>query len=166
MIRYMNGCSICLKDTIPISVQCVNNCGHVYCKPCIDSWLDKGKNTCPMCRQEIKYMDHNSDKYRIVLIDKKTENRVTNHDPRYIYIRKDLFKIIRGGFLLMTFTLIGQITYIFHRYRSHGEIISQYNYCIDYYKDPDNSHILNCIYDDKNNGYIPCPSMETCLNNT
>ena len=53
----MNTCSICLEtDTKETHTT---NCGHVFHKSCISTWL-KEKNSCPMCRKEqiIMYMIH------------------------------------------------------------------------------------------------------------
>ena len=46
--------------------KCINNCGHCFCKPCLDGWLNTGKYTCPMCIQPIQYFKHNSENYRLI----------------------------------------------------------------------------------------------------
>eukprot|EP00047_Mylnosiga_fluctuans_P003916 m.231663 g.231663 ORF g.231663 m.231663 type:complete len:215 (+) comp12249_c0_seq1:846-1490(+) len=43
-------CSICFdaaKEPI------VTPCGHLYCWPCINEWMNKGKLTCPLCNGAI-----------------------------------------------------------------------------------------------------------------
>lgn len=41
-------CSVCLDDIVDNKVR-LNNCLHVFHKPCIDSWLIR-QRTCPNCR--------------------------------------------------------------------------------------------------------------------
>ena len=45
----LDTCSICLEKTI----EKPQDCGHVFHKKCIDTWLSKN-NTCPVCRKKIK----------------------------------------------------------------------------------------------------------------
>ena len=49
-------CSICLIDNI-LDVS-ILDCGHQYCKNCIDEWFNKGKNSCPICRKDILYFKY------------------------------------------------------------------------------------------------------------
>ena len=50
-------CAIC-SDLLTKSVSL--NCGHLFCKPCVDQWKKKSKSlenqkpTCPICRRHIK----------------------------------------------------------------------------------------------------------------
>ena len=48
-------CSICYNHIIE---DVITECNHIYCKECLDKWFDKGKNSCPLCRREIKYFKH------------------------------------------------------------------------------------------------------------
>ncbi|CAI2355528.1 unnamed protein product [Caenorhabditis sp. 36 PRJEB53466] len=46
---YEEPCTVCHGDmTNPIKLECK----HVFCKVCIETWLDQ-KTTCPMCRAEV-----------------------------------------------------------------------------------------------------------------
>ena len=54
----MDECAICLNE-IPAIDKCINDCGHSFCKSCIDTWFDRGKNDCPICRHPIIYFNHN-----------------------------------------------------------------------------------------------------------
>jgi len=49
LLESNNECSICYEN----NCECQTNCGHNYCKKCIEKWLLQN-NTCPNCRQEIK----------------------------------------------------------------------------------------------------------------
>ena len=59
-------CAICLINEIVGEEKCTNDCGHSFCKSCIDSWFDSGKNNCPLCRQQINYFDYKEDRFRVV----------------------------------------------------------------------------------------------------
>tara|TARA_Y100001958_G_scaffold159669_1_gene162329 strand:- start:6249 stop:6800 length:552 start_codon:yes stop_codon:yes gene_type:complete len=48
------------------------NCGHEFCKPCLDDWFKRGNQSCPLCRSEIKYYKHNDEKYKLII--HKVEN--------------------------------------------------------------------------------------------
>ena len=47
-------CSICFDDCKQKS--CELECGHKFHTSCIFNWFSRGKNTCPMCRAEVKEM--------------------------------------------------------------------------------------------------------------
>jgi hypothetical protein len=48
----LDECSICLESYIVNDKIIYLNCGHIYHKDCIKSWLKKS-NTCPHCREII-----------------------------------------------------------------------------------------------------------------
>jgi len=48
-----SSCSICIDDFSIGQYQRTLNCGHCFHKKCIDRWLKKDKNECPMCRNKI-----------------------------------------------------------------------------------------------------------------
>lgn len=46
-------CQICLSDyQCNEIVRKLPNCGHFYHQTCIDTWLTRGKNNCPLCRSK------------------------------------------------------------------------------------------------------------------
>ena len=47
---------------------CKTNCNHGFCKNCLDSWFDKNKLSCPMCRGDIKYFNHRGVNNRVVSV--------------------------------------------------------------------------------------------------
>ena len=53
-------CSICLISPIPELDLCITNCGHTYCKGCLDIWMNRLKKECPICRQDIIYFMYNN----------------------------------------------------------------------------------------------------------
>ena len=60
-------CIICTEN---ITKAKQLTCGHFFHLICISQWLEKGHNTCPVCRSIIKYKN----------IDKKKENRNNNNN--------------------------------------------------------------------------------------
>lgn len=48
-----NQCSICIEDFRTGEYQRTLGCSHSFHKKCIDRWLKKDKNECPMCRNNI-----------------------------------------------------------------------------------------------------------------
>ena len=60
-------CIICTEN---INKAKQLSCGHFFHLICISQWLEKGHNTCPVCRSIIKFKN----------IDKKKENRNNNNN--------------------------------------------------------------------------------------
>jgi len=44
-------CSICLEDFEDKKITQTLDCGHKYCKTCIDTWIHKYES-CPICREK------------------------------------------------------------------------------------------------------------------
>ena len=76
-----SGCSICLTDDIVQLNKCTTQCNHNFCKNCLDTWFDKGKNTCPMCRQALQYFTYNGLCTRIISVEKEPVRRNINPVP-------------------------------------------------------------------------------------
>eukprot|EP00122_Pirum_gemmata_P008959 Pgem_evm1s8276 len=43
------GCSICLENEL--DNPHVTSCGHLFCRCCIDNWLNRNHRNCPLCKQ-------------------------------------------------------------------------------------------------------------------
>ena len=52
-------CTICLISPIPPLNVCTTNCGHRYCKTCLETWQNRMKRDCPICRKDINYYMYN-----------------------------------------------------------------------------------------------------------
>jgi len=76
-----HACSICLTDDIVQFNKCTTQCNHDFCKSCLDTWFDKGKNTCPICRQALQYFTYNGLSTRIISIEKEPVRRDINQVP-------------------------------------------------------------------------------------
>lgn len=70
--KETNECTICFEDLE--GKKCITDCDHIYCEKCLHAWFNKKKNTCPTCREEIKYYTKNKEKNHIVKI--KTEETI------------------------------------------------------------------------------------------
>ena len=53
------------------------SCGHFFHLICLSKWLEKGHNTCPVCRSAIKYKNSSSDKNRR---DRNNNNNQNNRN--------------------------------------------------------------------------------------
>jgi len=78
-------CSVCLDDDIESNNLCLTDCHHQFCKKCLDEWFDQGKQSCPMCRKDIKYFEHDNEKNRIIKIN--SENNLEDDNNRLNLIR-------------------------------------------------------------------------------
>ena len=65
-IYDIDKCPICLEEfKYIISLRKINICDHIYCAPCIETWL-KNHKTCPVCKQsactspDVAFSDHTS----------------------------------------------------------------------------------------------------------
>tara|TARA_B100001287_G_C22632120_1_gene505715 strand:+ start:355 stop:852 length:498 start_codon:yes stop_codon:yes gene_type:complete len=61
----MNKCSICLEE---INNKSTTNCNHSFCFNCLNEWLSKNKNTCPICRTQLKHYINNGNNTKIISI--------------------------------------------------------------------------------------------------
>ena len=142
-------CSICLvEDILNISIM---DCGHKYCKECIDGWFDKGNNTCPMCRKEIIYFKNNDDNYRLII--KKKESTLINTELLIRYVR--CHKIAR----FLSITLILMIYYIYNISNNNKILLDNYNSCEYNY-----TNVLSILLVKKNN-LVKCDIPITYFNN-
>lgn len=60
-------CTICMKEDLNKDEIYYTNCGHEFCKPCLDDWFKRGNQSCPLCRSEINYYKHNDEKYKLII---------------------------------------------------------------------------------------------------
>tara|TARA_B100001123_G_C14952601_1_gene884331 strand:- start:67 stop:618 length:552 start_codon:yes stop_codon:yes gene_type:complete len=67
-------CIICLKENLNDEILCSTNCTHIFCKECLDQWLDIGKRSCPLCRQNIQYFKNKDNNFRIIYQPNSTRN--------------------------------------------------------------------------------------------
>ena len=82
-IARNKSCIICYNYIIPEDI-CITNCDHIYCNSCLNSWFNKGKISCPMCRQEIISYTNNQKKNRVVKVlnHEAYQNREGDNGPQ------------------------------------------------------------------------------------
>ncbi|KIO23896.1 hypothetical protein M407DRAFT_77559 [Tulasnella calospora MUT 4182] len=51
---YSAQCLICLSDYEPDEDIRVMSCKHAFHQPCVDKWLEVGRNNCPACRSKVR----------------------------------------------------------------------------------------------------------------
>lgn len=105
-------CAICL-DNIIKEQECINNCSHKFCKPCLDQYLDSGKTECPLCRQPIQYFEHNSEHFRLILkkvSERHTEERHNEERQRNRVLQPNHLVVDRRKYLVYRFIFIALFT--------------------------------------------------------
>ena len=87
-------CIVCYNYTIPEDL-CETNCKHIYCNSCLNNWFNKGKTSCPMCRQDIISYVNNGDVNKIVKVGNlgsvnhvNNNNNIDRENNNYILISK------------------------------------------------------------------------------
>jgi len=88
-------CSICFNYISKEDI-CKTNCNHEFCKTCLDLWFDKNKLSCPMCRTQIQYFNHNGINNRVICIIQKERyinNNITLNGTNVI-IQKRTFMML------------------------------------------------------------------------
>ena len=118
----MTECSICLTNDIEEHTKYTTNCYHNYCKDCLDSWFDRGNQSCPLCRQPIQYYIYLDNRYRLVFYNHSQE---IVPRPPYIMMKKRICisSIIILGVLL-------QLCIIYYLYEQYNHYKQLYLYNI------------------------------------
>jgi len=97
----MTECSICLTDNIVPLHKCITQCNHNYCKDCLDEWFNKGKDTCPMCRQTLCYFEQNGHHTRIISVERPQTRQPVN--ITHVVVTRRFYEFMR----LTTMALAG-----------------------------------------------------------
>lgn len=100
-------CCICLT---PITEnQYMTNCNHIFHKSCLEKWLSKNHQNCPICRQMIQYCDtENLERFKFILITQPPipqETIILRYDKRKICIITSFFTFISGGVFIWNYIL-------------------------------------------------------------
>tara|TARA_B100001094_G_scaffold161014_1_gene155749 strand:- start:530 stop:1039 length:510 start_codon:yes stop_codon:yes gene_type:complete len=122
----MDQCPICLNENIKEEEKCLTECSHIYCKNCLDSYFNRGNNTCPLCRRDIYYYHMNNINYRIIL---KT---IQNNDNDRDFIIRNLLRINRGLrniFFISFFSLTCMSLLYIHLNDNYSELKNDYELC-------------------------------------
>ena len=128
-------CAICL-DSIVDEQECINNCGHKFCKSCLDRYLDSGKIECPLCRQPIQYFEHNSEHFRLIL--KKVSDR--QREPRVL--QPNNLVVDRKRYMIYRFLFIALFTTNIMDMFMHKIYDAQQNLLLEKYQDCEKNNTL------------------------
>lgn len=108
-------CSICLDPEIDDNLLCSTECSHQFCKSCLDKWFDRGKISCPMCREDIKYFNYQGNNNRIIKVSSNNINNdiINIYQIRLLFYRRILFLFIMMSLYLFydRFNYLDQIDY-------------------------------------------------------
>jgi len=140
----MTECSICLLSEIDEEEKCTNNCGHSFCKSCLDNWFNGGNISCPLCRQPVDYFEYNSEKFRLI----KTSNRVIippiDNDNQLSMINKKICKILNFTGICVIGGVLFQAYLIHHLHSKNNELKEIYTKDINkYIKIIDDNNYIN-----------------------
>lgn len=146
-----NECSICLSEEIEQLDKCKNNCGHIFCKGCLDIWLNRGNNDCPLCRQKIEYYEYRNEKYRLINIQRQTvtsTRTVFRINPKIIILMRVMGLIVSVGFLMQAY-------FIYSLHRENNDLKSKYENKLNIYN-TFFSNVINVKILNNNNNYMNC----------
>ena len=117
-------CVICSRDDVSSESMCSTDCSHLFCKNCLDEWLDQGKKTCPMCRKTIRYFKSDDIQYRVIIqserpstatISRSVVERIIRQNYNMRYIIFLMFLAMLAGFNAYT-VLANNYNYLNFRY--------------------------------------------------
>ncbi len=124
-------CAVCLEE-INESEECKNSCGHSFCKACIDHWLDQGKSQCPLCRQDIKYLETNNTQFRIIIktneVTRARANQRINsiiRSPDVVPVNKRVFYTLRYSLYFSFIFSVVQGWFIHNLRKSYRDLLQQ-----------------------------------------
>ena len=110
---YMNinaqKCGICLEN-INLKERHFLHCGHFFHCPCIDTWLDMGKDICPMCRQNIEC--NNRASQNSINLEENENNHVAGNIRGYSNIHLILHIVKIVIFYISNYLVISSIQQI------------------------------------------------------
>ena len=129
-IPETKNCSICLKENLTNEILCSTNCTHNFCKECLDQWLDTGKSTCPLCRQNIQYFQHKGNQFRIVyqLNRRNSRNNIENNIQNNLLITRLYRQNITLKFIFCSLISILFVGYIYYSllYDDYNQLSNSY----------------------------------------
>ena len=84
-------CTICLISPIPPLNVCTTNCGHRYCKTCLETWQNRINRDCPICREDITYYMYNNSQIRPVFRYVHNDNNIQTLIINNSRLRRSLY---------------------------------------------------------------------------
>lgn len=159
-------CSICLNDKIDNEIICNTNCNHSFCKGCLHDWFHQGKNTCPICRQELKSYVNQEKQTQLITIETRRiptiDNVIINGQSARDIIRTLINNNTKLKYMLYMFGLSGIIMLSFYLglKNNYDELLLNYHQCRNNYTElyEDNIDIHNMLNNHKIVGIVYDPN--------
>ena len=104
-------CPICLNNIKNTDI-CITNCNHQFCYDCLKKWLEKKKDTCPNCRQNIDTFKYHNEINRIIYVNTIDDINLTINDFNVI-LRDNIIYSTKYKKLLIFTKLFGFISISF-----------------------------------------------------
>ena len=133
-------CTICMKEDLNKDEIYYTNCGHEFCKQCLDDWFKRGNQSCPLCRSEINYYKHNDEKYKLIIHKIENDERIQGGENQQqginlndliahnLIIRNIIKTNIRLRFYGFSITIL--FLYILNKYLRSSQDIDDLNYSL------------------------------------
>jgi len=144
-------CSICLEENINQEFVSTTNCSHSFCNKCLEDWLNKGKYSCPLCRNEIKTFITNDKETRILPVLVRSDMPMINNTPVSNIIQNLVNSNIRlkcGLYLTFSILAITGNYYIRNLY-SYSDLQDKYEDC--------NTNLTNYLISEDRQELISAP---------
>jgi|TARA_B110000285_G_C15011445_1_gene556663 hypothetical protein len=124
-------CSICLDENIEEEDISTTNCSHSFCNKCLEDWLNKGKYSCPLCRNEIKTFITNDKETRILPIQVRSNTPMINNIPVTTIIRNLVNSniLLKYGLCLTLSILAITSNYYIRNLYSYSNLLNKYEDC-------------------------------------
>ena len=132
-------CTVCMKEDLNKDEIYFTNCGHEFCKPCLDDWFERGNQSCPLCRSEINTYKYKDERYKLVIhrietgTNVRRSNQISLNDlvNHSLVVRNIVKKNIRLRFY--TFALTALFLYTLNSYlyslQNVNILINELNIC-------------------------------------
>jgi hypothetical protein len=124
-------CSICLEENINQEFVSTTNCSHSFCNKCLEDWLNSGKYSCPLCRNEIKTFITNDKETRILPVLVRSDMPMINNTPVSTIIHNLAYSNVKlkcGLYLTFSILAITGNYYIRNLY-SYSDLHDKYKDC-------------------------------------
>ena len=148
-------CSICLREDIKEEEISETNCSHSFCNVCLEDWLNKGKNSCPLCRNDIKTFITNGKETRIfpVLIQQVSAPMI-NNIPVTTIIQNLVNSNVRLKCSLYLTLAVLAITgnYYINNWYTYSDLLLKYKEC--------NTNLTNCLVSEDYQELVSAPMYD------
>jgi len=145
-------CSICLEENINQEFVSTTNCSHSFCNKCLEDWLNNGKYSCPLCRNEIKTFITNDKETRILPVLVRSDMPMINNTPVSNIIQNLVNSNVRLKCgLYLTFSILATTgSYYIRNLYSYSYLLDKYEDCntnLTIYQDTCRDLVSVALYD-------------------